>query len=268
MRLSHRTGCDNGPCPNVFDTDRPPAGGEADGAWAAVQGKKPAAGPQELLATAGRALPDDEVIGLVPCRLLDEYAVTRHTAGRPDPGMEPYDHCFDEFRYTVTRLEVQQSSVVAEETERLAAFRANAPRPERSVRTSPWLARIAASTIIQGKQWRRIRVIQRPLTPYLKYQVPGYVESQAAGDEVLIADATGNPDLLALHSDFFLFDAGTENEFALLVRYDDMGRFTHMIPTTRRSDLDRCNLQLQLAQQHAVPLNEWLATDAEARTAA
>ena len=51
--------------------------------------------------------------------------------------------CFDLFERSAFRLETLPVYAVAAEDERLRAFRLGLPRPERSVRTSPWLARIA-----------------------------------------------------------------------------------------------------------------------------
>ncbi|HZX06042.1 hypothetical protein [Kribbella sp.] len=64
MRLIHRAGpCDNGPCPNVFDTD--------DGTLVAVQGA-------QLVDTDALAqldqMPAHETVVLVPRELLLEYA--------------------------------------------------------------------------------------------------------------------------------------------------------------------------------------------------
>jgi len=88
--------------------------------------------------------------------------------------------CFDLFERTAERLEVLPAYAVGgAEEDRLRAFRLGLPRPERSVRTSPWLARIARPTAT-GKSWRRIRVLGWPLTEYQRYQLAGYQESAAA----------------------------------------------------------------------------------------
>ncbi|WP_328996333.1 hypothetical protein OG394_16945 [Kribbella sp. NBC_01245] len=63
MRLIHRAGpCENGPCPNVFDTD--------EGDLVAIQGT-------ELVDAAALAqlslMPKDETVVLVPRKLLEDY---------------------------------------------------------------------------------------------------------------------------------------------------------------------------------------------------
>lgn len=64
MRLIHRAGsCDNGPCPNVFDTD--------DEDLVAIQGAQLA--DAEALAQLSQ-MPEHETVVLVPRELLLEYA--------------------------------------------------------------------------------------------------------------------------------------------------------------------------------------------------
>ena len=64
MRLIHRAGpCENGPCPNVFDTD--------DESLVAVQGAQLA--DADALAQLSQ-MPAHETVVLVPRELLMEYA--------------------------------------------------------------------------------------------------------------------------------------------------------------------------------------------------
>jgi hypothetical protein len=137
---------------------------------------------------------------------------------------EEFDACFDRFTTSVIRIETLQRYAVAEESERISAFLRGEPRPERSVRTSPWLARIATTTVA-GKSWRRVHVVQFPLSDYLRYQLAGYVESQACGEQIRLATSASDlVDVLAV-GDFWLFDAGTDNPYALDMRYDIEGRW-------------------------------------------
>jgi hypothetical protein len=76
------------------------------------------------------------------------------------------------------------------------------PRPERSVRTSPWLRRIAVTTVA-GKRWQRVHIVEHLLSEYLCYEIEGYVES-ATGEEISIADRAAHPDLARLGPDFWL----------------------------------------------------------------
>jgi hypothetical protein len=127
--------------------------------------------------------------------------------------------CFDQFHRTAFRLETLQRYAVSTEDERLRAFREGLPRPERSVRTSDWLRRVALTTAA-GKAWSRVHLIRVPLSEYLRYQLIGYVESASAGEEIRLASY--DPAMAEL-GDFWLFDADTPDAFAVLMRYDDGG---------------------------------------------
>lgn len=131
---------------------------------------------------------------------------------------EEFDDAFDQFAVSAFRLETLQRYSVSAEDTRMRAFREGMPRPERSVRTSPWLRRIALTTAA-GKSWSRVHVIQEPLSEYLRYELIGYVESMAVGEEIRLAHPPQDQALV----DFWLFDAGTPGAFAVLMRYDDAG---------------------------------------------
>lgn len=168
--------------------------------------------------------------------------------------------CFDRFTATAFRLETLQH--YAGEEDRLRAFSQGLPLPERSVRTSPWLARIAVTTVT-GKRWQRVRVIQEPLTEYTRYEMASYVESQAAGEEIRIVrrkDASVLAHSAALRTDFWLMDAGTSDAFALILRYDLAdGRFRDAELFTDPEVLARCQAARDLALSLSLPLNEYLA---------
>jgi hypothetical protein len=167
--------------------------------------------------------------------------------------------CFDLFERTAERLEVLPAYAAGgAEEERLRAFRLGLPRPERSVRTSPWLARIARTTAA-GKSWRRIRVLGWPLTEYQRYQLTGYQESAAAGDVIRIADRSAHPELAALHRDFWLFDADGPQPFAALMTYDDAGRYVGSEITAAAETVERCKAAQQLAERYSIPLDAFLA---------
>ncbi|MGH3823993.1 MAG: DUF6879 family protein [Pseudonocardiaceae bacterium] len=132
---------------------------------------------------------------------------------------EEFDQSFDRFEFSAFRLEVLQRYAVSAEDARMRAFREGTPRPERSVRTSPWLQRIAATTMA-GKAWSRLHLIQEPLSEYLRYELIGYVESCACGEEIRLAYP---PDERPALVDFWLFDSSTPGAFAVLMHYSDDG---------------------------------------------
>lgn len=172
---------------------------------------------------------------------------------------EDFDAHFGRFTRTVFRLETLQDYTAPGEAQRIEAFRRGLPRPERSVRTSPWLARIAVTTVTEGKRWQRVRVVEEPLTGYTRYQMAGYAESQAAGEEIRIVRRTTAPALATLRRDFWLFDAGTQEAFALLLDYSPTGEWRGGELTTDPQALLGLQAERDLALRWAVALNEYLA---------
>lgn len=169
---------------------------------------------------------------------------------------EDFDAHFDRFGHSVVRLEtLPVYDVGGSEAERIDAWRHHRPRPERSVRTSPWLARIAVTTAA-GKSWRRVRVLDDPPTDYQRYQHDSYVESQAAGEQITVAVRR---DVGDVGPDFWLFDAGTRDAFAIVMRYDDEGHWVGADHATDPAALDEMHATYQRVAAHAQPLNVYLA---------
>jgi hypothetical protein len=160
--------------------------------------------------------------------------------------------CFDHFQVSAFRLETLPQYVVPAEEERIAAFRAGRPLPERSARTSPWLRRVARTTA-RGKHWSRIHVVDVPLCEYTRFELVTYTESAAAGEDIRIADR--NPALLGLRTDFWLFDAETDHPFAAIMEYGPDGRYLGARVTT---EVGACTAARDLALRHAVLLNAYL----------
>ena len=171
---------------------------------------------------------------------------------------QEFDACFDEFTSTAWRLETRQRYIAPGEEARIEAFRQGMPRPERSVRTEPFLARIAVTTVA-GKEWCRVRLVTEPLTEYTRYQMAGFVESQAAGWETRIAVLRDESRLGRLHREFWLFDAYLPGAFALLLDYDDDGRYLDTRKVTDRAELMELCTEWELAVAHSVPFNEYVA---------
>ena len=173
--------------------------------------------------------------------------------------LEDFDAYFDRFHTSVFRLETLQRYTVDEEQERITAFLQGLPRPERSVRTSPWLRRIAVTTA-NGKRWQRVHVVDHPLSDYLRYEMASYVESAAVGEEIRIADRAESRDLAELGQDFWLFDEDAADAFALLMRYNHAGHFLGFDHTADPQNLAECSRQRAAALSHSVGLNTYLAT--------
>lgn len=169
---------------------------------------------------------------------------------------EDFDALFDSFESTVVRLETLPAySVGGAEAERLRAFREGKPRPERSVRTDPWLARIALTTIAE-KQWSRVRVVDSPPTEYQRYQFASYRESQAVGETVSMVErrAAGYDG-----PDFWLFDAGTPRAHAVVMRYDVEGRWKGADLVADHMEVVHLERAVRAVCDRAEPLNVYLA---------
>lgn len=164
-----------------------------------------------------------------------------------------FDALFTAVRSSVFRLEVRQEYAVSAEDASLIAFRMGRARPERSVRTSTWPRRIAATTLA-GVDWLRIRVVTRPLTEYVRWELLGYVESQAAGERI---DVTERTDIDG--PDFWLLDADTDAAVAVLMHYTDDGRVADRELVTDRAIIAGLVGRRDDATTGAIRLNEFLA---------
>lgn len=170
-----------------------------------------------------------------------------------------FDALFDQFEHSAFRLEAQPAyNVGGQEAVRIAAYRERRPRPERSARTDPWLTRIAVTTA-QGKQWRRLRVLDDPLTDYQRYQLLSgtYLEAQACGDETVLLDRV-HAGPAADQPDFWLFDGGLPTAQGFLMRYTRDGQFEGLVP----AGVAELRVMQDIADRvasTATPLAEYLA---------
>jgi hypothetical protein len=172
--------------------------------------------------------------------------------------MTEFEACFDRFRVSAFRLETLPCYDFTGEEERLAAFRAGRPLPERSVRTSPWLRHIAETTAA-GKRWSRIHVVDHPLSEYMRFELVAYGESERAGEKIRIANRAADPALERLHRDWWGFDLETDRPFAALMQYDPAGRYLGAMVTDDPAAIGTCRAERDLALRHSVPLAEYLA---------
>jgi hypothetical protein len=175
---------------------------------------------------------------------------------------QEFDACFDRFKRTAFRLETLPEYIAPGELERIEAFMRGEARPERSVRTAPWLARIALSTVSEGKQWCRVRLLDDPLTEYERYQLQGYAESQAAGEEIRIIPRRDM--YVPLTPDFWLLDDAA----IVFLSYDANGRWLGSRLSHDPGQLALCRQERDTALHRSVPLNEYLAAHRQATRAA
>ncbi|MGH8884472.1 MAG: DUF6879 family protein [Egibacteraceae bacterium] len=168
--------------------------------------------------------------------------------------LEDVGRLFDTICESAFRLETLDRYTVPQEAEAFADFLVGRPRPPRTVETSPWLRRIANHTDA-GRRVYRVHVLSHPLSDYLRFELSGYPETDAAGAETFIADRDAHPDLAELTEDFWLYD----DEIVAVMNYDDEG---HFLGAERAPDdlLGEYRRRRDLALAHAVPFDEYLAT--------
>lgn len=162
-----------------------------------------------------------------------------------------FDDLFD-VGHAITRLEALPTYAVGgSEQERIDAYRAGRPRPLRNVTTDPWLARVAHRTITGSARWRRLRVVDDPLTDYQRYQLASYRESQAVGEQIRIAHRREVGDV---GPDFWLFDG----RHIVVMHYRADGSLDHREYRTDATTIEACATVLARVDAAAVPLNEFL----------
>ena len=178
--------------------------------------------------------------------------------GPARPAGSGLGRCFEAFTVSAFRLETLRAYAAPGEQDRVRAFRVGLPLPERPAGASRWLRRIAATTAA-GKSWRRVRVLDRPLSEEECYRLLGYRESAEAGEVIRIADRSSCPALAPLARDFWLFDADAARPFAALMNYDHAGEYLGAAVTSEPAVIMACVTARNLAQQYSVPLGAYLA---------
>jgi len=134
-----------------------------------------------------------------------------------DDLMRIADRATDHFR-----LETLTQYLVPEEEEDFAAWK----RGERR-RTTPennaWAAELREVTAA-GARWWRVRILDYPLTDYSAFELFGYQDYDALGQETFVADRAWHADLTDLHEDFWIFDST-----AIRMVYDEEGHFLYPV---------------------------------------
>lgn len=173
-----------------------------------------------------------------------------------------FDAVFDDFAESPTatavfRWEGLQHYDVDYDEPSWRAFREGTTRPDRSIRTDPWLARIARTTLA-GKRWERIRYIVEPPTDYTRWELLAYGESAPVGEEIgIILDLPASSYHLP---DFWVFDGDDRaDRRAVIMHYGYGGE---PIEFELRDDPEQVSALYTAADQLralAEPLNAYLA---------
>jgi len=141
--------------------------------------------------------------------------------------------------------------VEGEQEESFHRFLRGGVLPKPGPGTTAWLAKVARWTTA-GKQIRRVHIVTRPLSDYLRWELVVYrQQTSQAGEDIRIADATNVPWLAEVGPDFWLFDDAVPVE----CRYDTEGRWLGGEQATH--DIGYYRQQRDLALAHAVPLADF-----------
>lgn len=165
--------------------------------------------------------------------------------------LEELDRIISHSSRSAFRLEALPQYLVPQEDEDFTAWRAGRPLPSRTPETSPWLAKIHES-VARGYRWYRVHILDHPLSDYTRFELLGYQENQAAGEEIYLADRHAHSDLESLHEDFWLVD----DEIAVRMIYDEEGHFLY---PERAQDPAPYREMRDTALRHAEPLDAYLA---------
>jgi hypothetical protein len=159
---------------------------------------------------------------------------------------------FETFTASAFRLETLAAYSVPEEAESLRCWREGKPPPAWQ-KEREWLTLVREATRA-GKAMQRVRVVQQPLSDYVRMELDwGYPDNIAAGEEIHILevkDASGAPDLL--DHDYWLFD----DRIAVRMDYTVDGSFIRPVAV---SDLARYRRCRAAAMRLAVPFSEYRA---------
>jgi hypothetical protein len=164
---------------------------------------------------------------------------------------------FETFRASAFRLEALQSYVLGEDEPRRRAFREGRPLPPRPGKVESM--RMVRDAVAAGKRVHRVHVVDLPLSDYIRYELSVYPENIAAGEDVRIACRSSNTGLSDLDTDFWLFDAETDQPAVVWFRYTPEGQIISRDHSNDPSDVRRAREQRDLAIGHSLSLDEFMA---------
>ncbi|MFH8594775.1 DUF6879 family protein [Streptomyces rimosus] len=159
---------------------------------------------------------------------------------------------FDSFEREAFRLETLDDYSRSGNVDAYHAFLAGEPQPDDY--NTDWIEELRSHTA-KGKRVRRVHILRRPLSDYLRFELGwGYRKNMSGGEEFFILDVTDGPNPLENVPDFWLFDS----ESVAVMKYDGTGRYlgSQVLPPTRTVEFTRYRAAA-LAQ--AEPFTEWWA---------
>ncbi|WP_371654386.1 MULTISPECIES: DUF6879 family protein [unclassified Streptomyces] len=126
---------------------------------------------------------------------------------------------FRDFRTEAWRLETLPQYLMPQEEAEIQAFRDGKRIDPQSYRSS-YTERIKKQRA-EGRMNRRVRILTRPLSEYLRFEFSRYYEPHVlAGEDIRILDVTDRENPLVDVQDFWLFDRST----VVLMNYEPDGK--------------------------------------------
>jgi hypothetical protein len=163
---------------------------------------------------------------------------------------DEFGKLFESFRSSAFRLETLPEYRVEIEAEQFRLFLRGHPPPS-SRKERAWLKTVA-NAYAAGKSMQRVRVVRRPLTDYIAFELAwGYPENAAAGEEIRILElGPGESIAEGLDHDYWLFD----DLIVVRMEYDEQGRFIRPVAARDADRYCRCR---DAVMQRAVPLETY-----------
>jgi hypothetical protein len=162
---------------------------------------------------------------------------------------EAWGRCWDDFKRSAWRLEVQQTYTMPSEQPALARFLAGEPKPP--THNEDWHREIR-SWAAEGKTIARVRLARLPLTDYQRYifswGVPGNI---GAGEDVRVLDIT-NDDFGLPAQDFWIFD----DSLVVHLNFNPDGTLID-VEQIDEPDMAKYRGWQETALKHSVPFGEW-----------
>ena len=163
--------------------------------------------------------------------------------------------------HEVFRLETLQVYSVEDEADQFRTWKATGKVPrDPAIEESTSAYRQA---VARGVRVHRVHVLDLPLTPYLAYELAGYQENTAAGEDVRIAVRSRHEELTNLTRDLALIDPGTDHAAVVWFRYDDGGQVIGRDLSTSPGDVTWAIRARDVALAHAMPLSEFASYAAD-----
>lgn len=151
----------------------------------------------------------------------------------------------------VLRVETLDAYDADSDADFVDRYLGGAPKPDPSEKAT-WLGLIRAAAE-RGHPWRRLRLVQRPVSDYVRYACEwGYVDNVAAGEDVRVIDSHWFPTKargIRRYGDSYVLDGRV-----LRMAYDRDGRFISATTQPRMSGE-------HWAWPFATPFTEWWAAN-------